>query len=74
MNVDFKRMMKIERNLSIKEKQYRLYGGIAMLVVSLFTASIPLLIFGVFCVVEFYLSWCPVCAGMNRNTYEGDSE
>ena len=74
MNFDFKRMMKIERNLSIKEKQYRLYSGIAMLVVSLFTASIPLLVFGVFCVVEFYLSWCPVCAGMNRNTYEGDSE
>ncbi len=74
MSFDFKRMLKVERNLSVKEKQYRLYGGIAMLVISLFTASVPLLLMGAFCVLEYYLSWCPICAGMDRNTYEGDAQ
>ncbi len=70
MNFDFKRMLKIERNLSVKEKQYRLYAGVAMILISVFTASIALLVFGVFCVFEFYLSWCPVCSALNRNTCE----
>ena len=71
MNFDFKRMLKYERNLGMKDKQYRLYAGITMIVISVFTASIALLLFGIFCVVEWYYSWCPLCAGLNRNTYEG---
>ncbi|MEI7840550.1 MAG: YgaP-like transmembrane domain [Methylococcaceae bacterium] len=70
MSFDFKRVLKVERNLSVKEKQYRLYAGVVMILISVFTASIALLVFGVFCVVEFYLSWCPICSGLNRNTYE----
>lgn len=73
MNFDFKRMLKYERNLSIKEKQYRLYAGITLIVISVFTASILLLILGMFCIAEWYFSWCPICSGLNRNTYEGEA-
>jgi len=47
-----------------------LYAGVAMILISVFTASIALLVFGVFCIFEFYLSWCPVCSALNRNTCE----
>ncbi|MFZ2725546.1 MAG: DUF2892 domain-containing protein [Methylococcaceae bacterium] len=72
MSFDFKRMLKYERNLSLKERQYRLYAGVAMIVVSVFTASILLLLLGMFCVAEWHFKWCPLYAGLNKNTYEGD--
>lgn len=73
MSFDFKRMLKYERNLSLKERQYRLYAGVAMIVVSVFTASILLLVLGIFCVVEWHYAWCPIYAGLNKNTYDGQS-
>lgn len=68
MSFDFKRMLKREHNVGCQEKKYRLYAGSAALVISIFTASIGLLIIGLVLVATGYTGWCPVYSGMNKNT------
>lgn len=72
MSFDFKRMMKFEHNVGLKEKKYRLYGGAALLVVSIFTAQIILLLAGLVLVATGYSGWCPVYSGLNKNTCSAD--
>lgn len=74
MSFDFKRMLKREHNVGCQEKKYRLYAGSAALVISIFTASIALLVIGLVLVATGYTGWCPVYSGMNKNTNtEGDA-
>ncbi len=68
MSFDFKRMMKFEHNVGEKEKKYRLYGGAALLVISIFTAQILLLLVGLIMVATGYSGWCPVYSGLNKST------
>ncbi|MGZ4967925.1 MAG: YgaP family membrane protein [Methylobacter sp.] len=78
MNFDFKRMLKFEHNIGEKEKKYRLYGGVALLVISLFIpgGEVLLLLVGLVLVATGYSGWCPAYSGLNKNTCEaagGDS-
>ncbi|MDD1644041.1 MAG: DUF2892 domain-containing protein [Methylococcaceae bacterium] len=74
MSFDFKRMIKFEHNVGEKEKKYRLYGGAALIAISIFTASIALLLIGLILVATGFSGFCPVNAGLNRNTCcTGDS-
>jgi hypothetical protein len=74
MNFDYKRMIKFEHNVGDKEKKYRLYGGAALIVISIFTASILLLLIGLVLVATGFSGFCPVYAGLNKNTCcAGDS-
>ncbi len=68
MSFDYKRMMKFEHNVGEKEKKYRLYGGAALLVISLFTAEIILLLAGLALVATGYTGWCPAYSGLGKNT------
>jgi hypothetical protein len=68
MNFDFKRMLKFEHNVGEKEKKYRLYGGAALIVISIFTASIALLLIGLVLVATGFTGFCPAYAGLNKNT------
>jgi hypothetical protein len=68
MTFDYKRMIKFELNIGDKEKKYRLYAGAALLVVSLFTASILLLLIGIILVATGFSGWCPMYSGLNKNT------
>ena len=68
MSFDFKRMTKLEHNVGEKEKKYRLYGGAALLVISIFTAEIFLLLAGLILVATGYTGKCPIYAGMGKNT------
>jgi hypothetical protein len=70
MSFDYKRMIKFEHNVGCKDKKYRIYGGSAALVISVFTASIALLIIGLILVATGYFGWCPVYSGMHKNTNE----
>jgi hypothetical protein len=70
MNFDYKRMIKFEHNVGCKDKKYRIYGGSAALLISVFTASIALLIIGLILVATGYFGWCPVYSGMHKNTHE----
>lgn len=73
MNFDFKRMLKFEHNVGEKEKKYRLYGGTALIVVSLFLGDILSLLVGLVLVATGYSGWCPVYSGLNKNTCEAES-
>jgi hypothetical protein len=70
MNFDFKRMLKFEHNVCEQEKKYRLYAGVALLVISLFIpgGEVLLLLIGLILVGTGYSGWCPVYSGLNKNT------
>jgi len=70
MSFDFKRMLKFEINIGTKEKKIRLYAGCVALFVSLFLASVPLLLIGLILVATGYTAWCPVYSGMDKSTVE----
>jgi len=74
MSFDFKRMIKFEHNVGEKEKKYRMYAGAGLIAISIFTASIALLLIGLVLVASGFTGFCPVNAGLNRNTCStGDS-
>jgi hypothetical protein len=74
MNFDYKRMLKFEHNIGAQDKKYRMMGGIALLLISVFTAKIVLLLLGMVLVATAYSGWCPVYSGMSKNTCgAGDS-
>jgi hypothetical protein len=68
MSFDYKRMLKFEHNVGEKEKKYRLYAGSAALFISIFTASIFLLLVGLALTATGYSGWCPAYSGMDKNT------
>lgn len=68
MSFDFKRMLKFEHNVGDKEKKYRVYGGAALFVLSVFTASIFLLIAGCALIATGFWGWCPAYSGFGKNT------
>ncbi len=70
MNFDYKRMLKFEHNVGEKEKKCRLYGGAALLAISLFVpgGEVLLLLVGLVLVATGYSGWCPIYSGLNKNT------
>ena len=68
MSFDFKRMIKFEHNVGEKEKKYRLYSGAALIAISIFTASIALLVIGMVLAATGFSGWCPAYSGLNKNT------
>jgi len=68
MSFDFKRMIKFEHNVGEKEKKYRMYAGAALIAISIFTASIALLLIGLVLVATGFFGFCPINGGFNRNT------
>jgi hypothetical protein len=72
MSFDFKRMLKFEHNVGEKEKKYRLYGGTALIVVSVFLGDILSLLAGLILVATGYSGWCPIYSGLNKNTCEAE--
>lgn len=69
MSFDFKRMLKYQLNVGEKEKKYRIYAGAALFIVSIFTASILLLALGIILIATGYSGFCPVYAGLDKNTH-----
>ncbi len=70
MSFDVKRMLKFEHNVGEKEKKYRMAAGGALVLISIFTASIILLILGVILIATGYSGWCPAYSGMDKSTVE----
>lgn len=68
MSFDYKRLVKFEHNLGAKDKKVRLYSGVVLLAVSLFTASVLMLLVGLVLVATSYSGWCPLYSGLNKNT------
>jgi len=68
MSFDYKRLVKFEHNLGAKDKKVRLYAGVVLLAVSLFTASVLMLLVGLVLVGTSYSGWCPMYSGLNKST------
>jgi hypothetical protein len=68
MTFDYKRMIKFEHNIGEQEKKYRLMGGTALILLSIFMANILFLIVGMVLVATGYSGWCPAYSGMHKNT------
>lgn len=73
MSFDYKRLVKFEHNVGIKDKKVRMTAGIVLLAVSLFTASILMLLVGLVLVGTSYFGWCPAYSGFGKNTLEADA-
>lgn len=72
MKFDYKRLLKFEHNVGAKDKKIRLYAGIALLVVSLFAASVLMLVVGLVLVATSYIGWCPAYSGFGFNSGTGE--
>jgi len=68
MSFDFKRLVKFEHNIGEKEKKYRLYAGVALVAIAIFTAQIAFLVIGVVLIATGFSGWCPAYSAMNKNT------
>ncbi|MCK5192037.1 MAG: DUF2892 domain-containing protein [Methylococcales bacterium] len=70
MSFDYKRLIKFEINVGNKESKIRLIVGSILLSISLFTASILLLLAGVILIATGYTNFCPVYSAMEKNSCE----
>jgi hypothetical protein len=74
MSFDFKRMLKPELNVGLKDQKIRYGVGIGLLLVSVFLANIPLLIVGGILVGTAKTRWCPAYSGLGKNTVQPGEE
>ncbi|MDD4915139.1 MAG: DUF2892 domain-containing protein [Methylococcales bacterium] len=72
-NFDYKRLVKFEHNIGVKDKKVRLISGVVILLVSLFTASVLLLIVGGALVATSFLGWCPAYSGFGHSSVCAES-
>lgn len=68
MAFDFKRALKFEKNVGTKEQKKRYALGYVALLISVFTASVPLLLLGGILVGTAKMTWCPLWSGLSKNT------
>ncbi len=70
MSFDFKRALKKEVNVGLKEQKIRYGAGSALLLLSVFLGNIALLLIGIVLVATGFTRWCPVYSGLNRTTVD----
>ncbi|KAF3982031.1 MAG: DUF2892 domain-containing protein [Methylococcales symbiont of Hymedesmia sp. n. MRB-2018] len=70
MDFDYKRLVKLEVNVGEKEKKMRLIAGSVLVFISLFPASVILLIVGIILLASAYTKMCPFNSALHRNTCE----
>ena len=68
MNFDFKRMLKPELNVGLKDQKIRYGFGIGFLLISVFLANIFLLLIGLGLVASAKTRWCPAYSGLCKTT------
>jgi hypothetical protein len=72
MKFDFKRALKKELNVGLKEQKIRYGVGSALLLASVFMGNIPLLVIGSVLVATGLTRWCPAYSGLNRSTVDAN--
>ena len=70
MSFDFKRALKKELNVGLKEKKIRYWAGSGALVASVFLGNIPLLVVGSALVATGFSRWCPVYSGLSKSSVD----
>ncbi|MDT4330956.1 YgaP family membrane protein [Methylomonas sp. MED-D] len=74
MSFDYKRLIKFEHNIGDKDKKVRMVSGIVLVFVSLFTASILMLLVGGVLIATSYFGWCPAYSGFDKNTLNQNAD
>lgn len=70
MAFDYKKMLKRELNVGLKDRQYRMIGGAVTLLLSVFLGNIFLLLIGIVLVATALMRWCPVYSGLSKSTVD----
>jgi len=70
MSFDFKRALKKEVNVGLKEQKIRFAAGSGLLVLSVFLGNIPVLLLGGILVWTGFTRWCPAYSGLSRSTVD----
>lgn len=70
MSFDFKRALKREVNVGLKEQKIRFGAGSALLLASVFLGNIPLLLLGAILIATGFSRWCPAYSGLSRSTVD----
>lgn len=74
MSFDYKRLIKFEHNIGDKDKKVRMVSGIVLVFVSLFTASVLMLLVGGALIATSYFGWCPAYSGFDKNTLNQNAD
>jgi hypothetical protein len=72
MSFDYKRMLKKEVNVGLKEQKIRYGAGAAAIVASVFLGNIALLLVGCILIYTAYTRWCPAYSGLSKSTVGPD--
>ena len=72
MSFDYKRLVKFEHNVGESDKKYRMMAGIALVLVSLFTAKIIFILLGMVLIATAYTGWCPAYSAFGKSTCSAD--
>lgn len=67
-NFDYKRLVKFEHNMGAKDKKIRLYAGVSILAISLFTASVVLLLVGGILTATSFFGWSPTYSAFGHDS------
>ncbi len=70
MKFDFKRALKKEVNIGLKERKLRYAAGSAALLISVFLGNILLLLLGSALIASAFIRWCPVYSGLGKSTVD----
>lgn len=70
MSFDYKRMLKKEVNIGLKEQKIRYAVGSALIMISVFLGNIFLLVLGSIMVATGFSRWCPAYSGLNKTTVD----
>ncbi len=70
MSFDFKRALKKEVNIGLKEQKLRYAAGSALLLISVFLGNILLLFIGSILIATAFTRWCPAYSGLARSTVD----
>jgi hypothetical protein len=70
MSFDFKRMLKKEVNVGLKEQKIRYGAGCAVLLLSVVLGNVPLLLLGAVLIATAFMRWCPAYSAMNRSSVD----
>ncbi len=70
MSFDFKKALKREVNVGLKEQKMRYLAGSGLFLASVFFGNIPLLLLGGIVVYTAFFRWCPAYSGLGRTTVD----
>jgi hypothetical protein len=70
MSFDYKKMLKKEVNIGLKDQRIRYIAAAVAAVASAFLGNIPLLLIAVGLAASGFTRWCPAYSGLGKSTFD----